>query len=302
MLATSSSPRGRHRSTCPASSPTADTCCDPTTRRSLGAVVTVVEAASRILPLEDPDSSAAVAKAFKRRGIDVRTSTSLKHAVVTTSGVTVELATGNTLSCEQLLVAVGRRPATAGCGLDDLGLLDPRGFVMTDPHGRTAVDGIWAVGDAVPTLALAHAAFAEGFVVADAIAGLAPAPVDHSLIPRVTYSTPEVASVGLTEPEAKERYGQVHSTTSSFAGNAKGMIDDASSGHVKLVHTEDGTIVGAHIVGSSATELIAELSLATAWQALVSELGDVVHAHPSLAENIREAALAAAGIPFHAHA
>ncbi|MCU1358731.1 MAG: Dihydrolipoamide dehydrogenase of branched-chain alpha-keto acid dehydrogenase [Ilumatobacteraceae bacterium] len=269
--------------------------------RSLGVEVTVVEAANRILPLEDPDSSAAVARAFKRRGIDVRTSTSLKHAVVSATGVTVEFASGAALSCEQLLIAVGRRPATAGCGLDELGVLDKRGFVVTAPDGSTAVAGIWAVGDAVPTLALAHAAFAEGFVVADAIAGLSPTPVDHSLIPRVTYSTPEVASVGLTEPEAREKFGQVNTTTSSFAGNAKALIDDAGSGHVKLVHTDDGTLVGAHVVGPAATELIAELSLATAWQALVGELGDVVHAHPSLAENVRETALAAAGIPFHAH-
>lgn len=268
--------------------------------RSLGAEVTLLDAASRILPQEDPDSSAALESAFRRRGIDVRTSTSIVGVARKRRGVSVELATGDTLSCEQLLVAVGRRPAAAGLGLEELGVLDDRGFVRVDPLGRSTLPWLWAVGDVVPTLALAHAAFAEGFAVADAIAGLDPRPVDHRMVPRVTYAVPEVASVGLTEPEAREELGEVRVTTTSFAGNARSTIEGVG-GHAKLVCDTDGRIVGAHVVGPSATELIGELGLAVTWEALADEVGAVVHAHPTLSENVREAALAAAGIPFHGH-
>jgi dihydrolipoamide dehydrogenase len=268
--------------------------------RSLGSNVVLVEAAAAMVPLEDPDSSAALQRAFQRRGIDVRTGTTVASAAVAGDGVDVQLDDGSALRCDQLLVAVGRRPATSAMGLEALGVLDDRGYVVVDSVGRTKVENLWAVGDAVRTLALAHAAFAEGFVVADLIAGLPTEPLDHSLIPRVTYSTPEVASVGMTEPEARNALGDVRVTTSTFAGNARAMIEGVG-GHVKLVHAPDGRLVGAHVVGPSATELIAELGLATSWEALASELGEVVHAHPSLAENVREAALAAAGLPFHAH-
>jgi dihydrolipoamide dehydrogenase len=269
--------------------------------RSLGVDVTLVELAQRIVPLEDPDSSSTLARAFARRGITVRSSTSIVNAIATAQGVNVELSTGDAVVCDQLLIAVGRRPATQGLGeLAELGVLDDRGFVRVDALGQTSVPGIWAVGDAVASLALAHAAFAEGFVVADAIAGLEPTPVDHSLIPRVTYSSPEIASVGLTEPEARERFDGVEVHISTFAGNARSLIEGVG-GHVKLVTAADGRILGAHVVGPSATELIAEMGLAVSWEALADEVGAVVHAHPTLGENIRETALAAAGIPFHAH-
>lgn len=268
--------------------------------RSLGAEVTIVEALDRLLPLEDPDSSKALARAFKGRGIDVRVGVGLGRAKAGDDSVRVELADGKTLEVDQVLVAVGRRARTANVGLEALGVLDDRGRVVADARGRTAVEGIWAVGDVLPTLALAHAAFAEGFVVADAIAGLDPLPVDHRNVPRVTYCTPEVASVGLTEPEAREQHGDVRATMLPLAGNARSLIEGVG-GHVKLVSLTDGTLVGGHVVGPSATELVAELGLATTWGALVEELGDVVHAHPSLSESVREAALAAAGLPFHAH-
>ncbi|HEY2332295.1 MAG TPA: dihydrolipoyl dehydrogenase [Acidimicrobiales bacterium] len=268
--------------------------------RSLGAEVTLVEALDRLLPLEDPDSSAALARAFRARGIDVRTGVGLAGAKADDDGVRVELVDGTSLDVDQVLVAVGRRPRTAGIGLEALGVLDDRGRVLVDGLGRTAVDGLWAVGDVLPTLALAHAAFAEGFAVADAVAGLSPRPVDHRQIPRVTYCTPEVASVGLTEPEARALGNEVRTTKLTLAGNARALIERAG-GHVKLVTLNDGTIVGAHLVGPSATELIGELGLATAWGALAEEVADVVHAHPSLSEATRETALAAAGLPFHAH-
>jgi dihydrolipoamide dehydrogenase len=269
--------------------------------RSMGADVMIVETLERLLPAEDPSSSAALTKALSRRGIEVRTGMGLVSAKAGEDGVLVELSDGSALPVDQVLVAVGRRPSTSGLGLGELGVLDERGMMLADPLGQTAVGGLWAVGDVTGSLALAHAAFAEGFVVADAIAGLDPRPVDHHSIPRVTYCNPEVASVGLTEPEARAKHGDVRATMLPLAGNARALIEGVG-GHVKLVHLDDGTLVGGHVVGPSATELIAELSLATAWGALVEELGDVVHAHPTLSESIREAALAAAGLPFHFHA
>jgi dihydrolipoamide dehydrogenase len=273
--------------------------------RSLGAEVTLVEALDRLIPLEDPDSSATLAKAFKARGIDVRTGVGLVATTVGDASVQVELTDGTNLEVDQVLIAVGRRPRTADIGLAELSVLDDRGRVIADPLGRTTVDGLWAVGDVLPTLALAHAAFAEGFAVADAIAGLPAKPVDHAQVPRVTYCTPEVASVGLTEPEARAAHEGVKTTKLALSGNARALIEtvgiEGSVGHVKLVCLEDGTVIGAHIVGPSATELIGELGLATAWGALAEEVADVVHAHPSLSEATREAALAAAGLPFHVH-
>lgn len=267
--------------------------------RSLGSDVTILEAGERLLPLEDPDSSRAVAERFARRGIRVLTSTGMAEVRRTDDGAVVETTDGDLLRAAAVLVAVGRRPATATSGLAELGVLDDRGYVVTDLLGRTSVDGVWAVGDVRPTLALAHAAFAEGFAVADAIAGGDPEPVDYDLVPRVTYCDPEVASVGLTEPRAREVHGEGLTVTSTtFAGNARAIIEGAT-GMVKLLTAADGTVVGAHVVGPSATELIGELGLATSWEAQAAEVGAVVHAHPSLAEALREAALAAAGTPFH---
>ncbi|MCU1346957.1 MAG: lpdA [Acidimicrobiia bacterium] len=270
---------------------------------SLGTQVTLVEAADRVLPLEDSDSSKALARAFTRRGIAIRVGAALAGVQSTEAGAVVTLADGTVLTVDQVLVAVGRRPLTRGIGLEALGVLDERGYVAVDPLGRTAVDGLWAIGDAIPTLALAHAAFAEGFVVADAIAGLDPTPVDHHLVPRVTYCVPEVASVGLTETEARRQFpdpGSVVVTTGSMAGNARASIE-GMGGQVKLVCHADGTLLGAHVVGPAATELISELGLAVSWEALAGELADVVHAHPTLSESIRETALAASGRPFHTH-
>jgi dihydrolipoamide dehydrogenase len=272
---------------------------------SLGAEeVVVVEALDRIAPLEDADVSKALARAYRKRGITTVAGTIAESVVVTGDVAEVRLGTGDVHTVDTVLVAIGRRPRTDGIGLAELGVLDGRGYVVADPAGRTAVEGLWAVGDVLPppSLALAHAAFAEGFVVADLIAGLPAVPVDPVQVPRVTYCTPEVASVGLTEAQARERHGEaVTATTYSFKGNAKGIIHD-SDGFVKVVAGgPEGAVLGVHVVGPHATDLIAEAQLITAWGALPAEVGALVHPHPTLAEAMGEAHMAAAGVPFHTH-
>ncbi|MDQ2650729.1 MAG: dihydrolipoyl dehydrogenase [Actinomycetota bacterium] len=274
--------------------------------RSMGSEVTVVEAAPRVLPLEDEDCSTAVRRAFRRRGIGVLVGATVESVQVADSQratvtVSADGAT-STLEAEVVLMAVGRRPRTDELGLEPFGIVDERGHLATNRHGRTAIASIWGVGDVQPTLALAHAAFAEGFVVADAIAGRSPEPVDFDQVPRVTYCHPEVASVGLTEARARQQFGDVHATTYSLKGNAKAVIEGVD-GFAKVVCAggADGPVLGVHIVGPRATDLIGEATLATSWGALPRELAAIVHAHPTLYEALGEAFLAAAGTPFHAH-
>jgi dihydrolipoamide dehydrogenase len=294
----------------------------------MGTELTVVEALDRLLPLEDEDSSKLLQRAFVRRGIDVLTGARVTRVERDGDRARVEVALGDaddpevrTLEADRVLVATGRAPRTGDCGAAELGVLDERGFVVTDEFGATEVPGLWAVGDVRPTLALAHAAFAEGFVVADRIAEVDDvAPVDHVHTPRVTYSHPEVASVGLTEAQARDRYGDdaVAVASVSFRGNAKGIIA-GSDGTVKVVHATGGgaaaapgigfdpsgratgPVLGVHIVGPHATDLIGGATLATAWEALPVELAAITHAHPSLEEALGEAFQVAAGLPFHAH-
>jgi dihydrolipoamide dehydrogenase len=278
-----------------------------------GTQVTVVEALDRLLPLEDADSSAALSRAYRRRGIEVLTATRVQGVQVTDGVAHVEVevdGAARRLTADRVLVAVGRRPRTEDTGAAELEILDERGAVVTDPWGATEVPGLWAVGDLRPTLALAHAAFAEGQVVADRIAGLDVPPVDHAQTPRVTYSHPEVASVGLTEAEARAVYGDdaVEVTTGSLAGNAKAIIA-GHDGLVKLVRLAgpaplgapggSGSILGVHVVGPQATELIAAAIPVTTWGAVPAELATLTHAHPSVAEALGEAYLAAAGLPLH---
>ena len=283
--------------------------------RPMGSEVTVVEALDRVLPLEDADASEALAKAYRRRGIDVLTSARVQGVTVEGGSATVDVEVdgdAQTLEADLVLVAVGRGPNTADIGAQELGVLDERGFVVTDAFGATEVQGLWAVGDVRPTRALAHAAFAEGQVVADRIAGIDHVqPVDHVQTPRVTYCHPEVASVGLTEAEARERHGdEVVVSTSSMKANAKGILA-GSDGFVKVISLtgdtpvgaagEAGPVVGVHIVGPHATDIIGEATLATAWEAVPAELAAITHAHPTLYEAIGEAFQSAAGLPFHGH-
>jgi dihydrolipoamide dehydrogenase len=271
--------------------------------RSFGADVTIVEALPRLVPAEDHACSKALERAFRRRGIAFRTGARFAGAKQDDDGVTVSLESGETIVADLLLVAVGRGPTVSGFGYEEAGVRMDRGFVPADERLRTNVPGIFAVGDIVPGLQLAHRGFAQGIFVAEEIAGLNPAPIVESGIPRVTYCDPEVASVGLTEEQARERFGadDVQAYEYNLAGNGKSQIL-ATSGFVKLVRQKAGPVVGVHMVGARVGELIGESQLIVNWEAFPEDVAQLVHAHPTQNEALGEAHLALAGKPLHAHA
>jgi dihydrolipoamide dehydrogenase len=270
--------------------------------RSFGADVTIVEALPRLVAAEDEAVSTALQRAFRKRRIGFQVGTPFESVEVTDSGVRVRVQGGDTLEAELLLVAIGRGPSTSGLGYEEQGLAMDRGFVLTDERLRTNLDGVFAVGDIVPGLQLAHRGFAQGIFVAEQIAGLDPTPIDETGIPRVTYCDPEVASVGLTEAAAVERYGEdrVQSLTYDLGGNGKSQILK-TQGFVKLVREKDGPVVGVHIVGARAGELIGEAQLIYNWDAHPEDVAPLVHAHPTQNEALGEAHLALAGKPLHTH-
>lgn len=270
--------------------------------RSFGADVTIVEALPHLVPAEDEAASKALERAFRKRKIGFLTGKPFTSVESTAEGVRVTVQDGGTVEAEILLVAVGRGPRTEGLGYDDQGIAMDRGFVLADERCRTNVDGVYAVGDIVPGLQLAHRGFAQGVFVAEEIAGLQPTPVDESGIPRVTYSDPEVASVGLTEAAAGEKYGtdQVESLTYDLGGNGKSQILK-TQGFVKLVRQKDGPVVGVHMVGARVGELIGEAQLIYNWEGYAEDVAPLVHAHPTQNEALGEAHLALAGKPLHAH-
>ncbi len=269
--------------------------------RSFGSEVTVVEALPRLVAAEDPASSAALERAFRKRGITVRTGARFASATDGADAVTVRLEGGEEIETDLLLVAVGRGPVTEGLGYEETGVTLERGFVVTDDRCATGVDGLWAVGDIVPGLQLAHRGFAQGILVAEQIAGLSPAPLVESQIPRVTYCEPEVASVGLTEEQARAEHGDaVRTYEYNLGGNGKSQIL-GTQGFVKLVRVEDGPVVGIHMVGSRMGEQIGEAQLVVSWDAFPEDVAALVHAHPTQNEALGEAHLALAGKPLHAH-
>jgi dihydrolipoamide dehydrogenase len=268
--------------------------------RSFGTDVTIVEALPRLLPPEDEASSKALERAFRKRGITALTGTPVESVERTDSGVRVT-AGGTTLEAEILLVAVGRGPVTAGLGLEEHGVRLEGGFVTVDERLRTTAAGVHAVGDVVAGLQLAHRGFQQGIFVAEEIAGLSPAPIVESGIPRVTYSDPEVASVGLTEAQARAEYGEVETVTYDLGGNGRSQIL-RTQGFVKLVRRPDGPVVGVHLVGARVGELVGEAQLIVNWEAHPEDVAPLVHAHPTQTEALGEAHLALAGKPLHAHA
>jgi dihydrolipoamide dehydrogenase len=270
--------------------------------RSFGADVTIVEALPRLVPAEDEASSKALDRAFRKRKIKTLVGTPFESVEHTDSGVRVTVQGGETIEAEILLVAVGRGPRTEGLGYDEQGIAMERGFVTTDERCRTNLDSVYAVGDIVPGLQLAHRGFQQGIFVAEEIAGLDPAPVDESGIPRVTYSDPEVASVGLSEADATERFGaeEVETLTYDLGGNGKSQILK-TQGFIKLVRRKDGPVLGVHMVGARVGELIGEAQLVYNWEGYPEDVAPLVHAHPTQNEALGEAHLALAGKPLHAH-
>jgi dihydrolipoamide dehydrogenase len=270
--------------------------------RSFGAEVTIVEALPRLVPLEDEAVSKALQRAFRKRGITAHVGAPFESVEPTDDGVRVTVQGGTTLDAEVLLVAIGRGATTSALGYEEQGIAMERGFVITDERLRTNVDGVYAVGDIVPGLQLAHRGFAQGIFVAEELAGLSPAPLDETGVPRVTYCEPEVASVGLTEAVAKERYGEqdIVSLTYDLAGNGRSQIL-RTQGFVKLVRRKDGPVLGVHIVGARAGELIGEAQMIYNWEAHPEDVAPYVHAHPTQNEALGEAHLALAGKPLHAH-
>jgi dihydrolipoamide dehydrogenase len=270
--------------------------------RSFGAEVTIVEALPRLVAAEDETSSKQLERAFRKRGIKALTNAPFKAVDHTETGVRVHLESGDPIDAELLLVAVGRAPTTDGLGYEEQGVAMERGFVLADERCRTNVPNVFAVGDIVPGLQLAHRGFAHGIFVAEEIAGLDPTPIDEDGIPRVTYSDPEIASVGLSESQARERYGddRVETLVFDLGGNGKSQILK-TQGSVKLVREKDGPVVGVHLVGARVGELIGEAQLIFNWEAFPDDVAALVHAHPTQNEALGEAHLALAGKPLHAH-
>jgi dihydrolipoamide dehydrogenase len=270
--------------------------------RSFGADVTIIEALPRLVPPEDPAVSKALERAFRKRGIKALTGKRLAGATADDTGVTATVEGGASVRADLMLVAVGRGPNTAGMGYEEVGVALDRGWVPTDERLQTNLPGVYAVGDIVPGLQLAHRGFAQGIFLAEQLAGLSPQPIDETGIPRVTYSEPEVASVGLTQQQAEEKYGKDAITAYEYnlGGNGKSQIL-ATAGFVKLVSVADGPVVGLHMVGSRMGEQIGEAQLIYNWEAHAADVASLVHAHPTQNESLGEAHLALAGKPLHAH-
>lgn len=274
---------------------------------SFGSKVTIIEALSRLLPTEEDASSRQLERAFRRRGVDFKLGARFEQVAPTEAGVRVTLDGGETLEAELMLVAVGRGPVTANLGYEEQGIRVERGYVITDEYLRTSIDGVYAVGDLVsvggaPHLQLAHVGFAEGILAAEQIGGLPVIPIDYAGVPRISYTQPEVASVGLTELEAIEKYGpnNVHAVTYDLVGNGRSAILNAR-GAVKLVAQRNGPVLGAHIVGDRVGELIAEAQIIFNSQLGANDLARLIHPHPTQSESIGEALLLLAGKPLHVH-
>lgn len=269
--------------------------------RSFGAEVTIIEALEHLVPNEDIAMSKGLERAFRRRGIAYSLGTRFQSVTQNDSGVTVTLEDGKTFDGDYLLVAVGRGPVTADLGFEEAGVKLDRGFVTVDEELRTGVPGLWAVGDIVPGLQLAHRGFMQGIAVAERIAGLSPALVPETQIPKITYCNPEVASVGVTEAAAVTEHGAdaVVAYEYNLAGNGKSEII-GTSGLVKVVRLKDGPVLGVHLLGDRAGELITEGQLAVAWEAHPEDIAPLIHAHPTQSEALGEAFLALAGKPLHA--
>jgi dihydrolipoyl dehydrogenase len=269
--------------------------------RSFGAEVTIVEMLPHLLPPEEESSSKLLERAFRRRGIGQKLGARFESVKDTGSGVTVTLAGGATIDAELLLVAVGRGPVSAGLGYEEAGVKVERGFVLIDGYCRTNVPTISAIGDLTPGPQLAHVGFAEGIGVAERLAGLDVTPIDYDGVPRVTYSNPEVASVGITSATAAERGIETTEFTYDLAGNGRSQILQTQGAAKVIAAAGGGPVLGVHLVGARVGELIAEGQLIYNWEATPSDVAQLIHPHPTQSEALGEAHLALAGKPLHVH-
>ena len=271
--------------------------------RSFGAEVTIVEGLPSLVPNEEPAVSKALERAFRKRGIDFKTGVRFSGVEQHENGVVVSLESGEKLEAELMLVAVGRGPNTAGLGYEEQGIAMERGWVLTNDRLQTNLPGVYAAGDIVPGLQLAHRGFQQGIFIAEEIAGLKPAVIDESGIPKVTYCEPEIASVGLTTAQATEKFGADNISTYEYnlGGNGKSQIL-GTAGFIKLIRQNNGPVIGVHMIGSRVGEQIGEAQLIVNWEAYPEDVASLIHAHPTMNEAIGEAHLALAGKPLHAHA
>ncbi len=269
--------------------------------RSWGTEVTIVEGLPRLVPNEDESVSKQFERAFRKRGIEFKTGVRFESATQDANGVTVTLEGGETLTADVLLVAIGRGAQTANCGFEEVGIAMDRGYVLTNERLLTNIPGVYAVGDIVPGLQLAHRGYQHGIFVAEEIAGLNPMVVSDVNIPKVTYSEPEIASVGLSESAAKEQYGDAAIAIYDYnlAGNGKSHILE-TAGSIKVIRVVDGPVVGVHMIGARVGELLGEAQMIVNWEAHPEDVAPHLHAHPTQNEALGEAFMALAGKPLHA--
>lgn len=268
--------------------------------KSFGSEVTIIEGLPHLVPNEEESISKQLERAFRKRGIDYKLGVRFQSVTQTDAEVTVNLENGETVVADYLLVAVGRGPATDDCGFEAVGVAMDRGYVLTNERLETNVPGVYAVGDIVPGLQLAHRSYQQGIFLAEEFAGLNPVVVPDVNIPKITYCEPEIASVGLTEVKAAEAYGAESISTFEYnlAGNAKTEIL-GSAGSVKVIRLNDGPVLGVHMIGSRVGEMLGEAQMIVNWEAHPEDVAPFLHAHPTQYESIGEAMLALAGKPLH---
>jgi dihydrolipoamide dehydrogenase len=269
--------------------------------KSWGTDVTIIEGLPRLVPNEDESVSKQFERAFRKRGIEFKTGVRFESATQDANGVTVTLEGGETLTADVLLVAIGRGAQTANCGFEEVGVAMDRGYVLTNERLLTNIPGVYAVGDIVPGLQLAHRGYQHGIFVAEELAGLNPMVVSDINIPKVTYSEPEIASVGLSETAAKEQYGDAAIAIYDYnlAGNGKSHILE-TAGSIKVIRVVDGPVVGVHMIGARVGELLGEAQMIVNWEAHPEDVAPHLHAHPTQNEALGEAFMALAGKPLHA--
>jgi dihydrolipoamide dehydrogenase len=268
--------------------------------KSFGAEVVIIEGLPHLVPNEEESISKALERAYRKRGIDYKLGVRFQGVTQSDSGVVITLESGETVEADLMLVAVGRGAATAGCGFEEVGITMDRGYVITNERLATNIPGVYAVGDIVPGLQLAHRGYQQGIFVAEEIAGFNPVVISDTNIPKVTYCEPEIASVGLTEAKAAEQYGadKVAAYDYNLAGNGKSEIL-GTAGSVKVVRVIDGPVVGVHMIGARVGELIGEAQLVVNWEAHPEDIAPLIHAHPTQNESLGEAFLYLAGKPLH---